>query len=220
MGEYAKRKSDGVEIKIGTCEDMYYIRFEDRFKVLPLDGSVDISREPEGSRFRLPFPDEDGIKPGEYEDHNRALRLYKPVTCEWCDGTGKNKTFPEDCRRCYGSGKDGHEDFAPAALEDSPGRFQMSHKSGLRFSVPCHHGMKLPDPGPEIKANWNGKAWSLVLSSVRIVKDNNGELQAFPVVRCQHCDEAWRFDWEDVWDYIPEDMQFRLIQYRHKEVSQ
>ncbi len=30
MGEYAKRASDGVEVKIGTCEAMYYLRFEDR----------------------------------------------------------------------------------------------------------------------------------------------------------------------------------------------
>lgn len=216
MGEYAKRKSDGAKIKIGTCEDMYYIRFEDRFKVLPLEGSVDISRNPEDSRFRLPFPDEDGIEPGEYEDYNRALRLSRSVACEWCGGTGTNKTFPELCRKCQGSGKDGHEDFSHPELEDRPGRFQMSHKSGLLFSVPCHHGMKLPDLGPNIKPHWNGKTWSLVLSSVRIVKTDSGELQTFPVVRCQHCDEAWRFDWGDVWDYIPKDMQVRLHQYRQK----
>ncbi len=30
MGEYAKRLSDGTEIKIGTCEEMLYLRFEDR----------------------------------------------------------------------------------------------------------------------------------------------------------------------------------------------
>ena len=39
MGEYAIRKSDGESIKIGTCEDMYYLRYEDRFKVTPEEGS-------------------------------------------------------------------------------------------------------------------------------------------------------------------------------------
>jgi hypothetical protein len=210
MGEYAKRKSDGQEIKIGTCEDMYYIRFEDRFKVSPLDGNTDISREPEGCRFRLPFPDEDNILPGDYEDFNRGLRLYKRLPCDWCAGSGKNLTFAEDCRRCGGNGFDGHSDFQYEDLK--PGSFQITHESGLLFSVPCHHGMKLPDLGP-VKPCWNGKSWATVLSSIRVVRDGL-ELKTFPVVRCRFCDEAWRFDWEDVWDYIPEDMKTRLQRYR------
>ena len=28
MGEYARRKTDGEKIKIGTCESMYYCRYE------------------------------------------------------------------------------------------------------------------------------------------------------------------------------------------------
>lgn len=213
MGEYAKRLSDGEDIKIGTCEEMYYLRFEDRFKVAHIPGNVDIARHPEDCRFRLPFADEDKLEPGEYEGR-RSQRLYKPIVCDWCDGTGKNKTFPEDCRRCYGSGIYDHEDFAPASLEDKPGRFQMTHKSGLIFSIPCHHGMKLPDLGPNIKPAWNGKGWSTELSSIRIVKQD-GYLRTYPVVRCRHCEEAWRFEWPDVWDYIPEGMKSRCIQYRN-----
>jgi ferredoxin hydrogenase len=33
MGEYAKRKSDGLEVKIGTCASMYYLRYEQRNEV-------------------------------------------------------------------------------------------------------------------------------------------------------------------------------------------
>lgn len=40
MGEYAVRISDGERIKIGTCEDMLYLRFEDRHKVSAENGSV------------------------------------------------------------------------------------------------------------------------------------------------------------------------------------
>lgn len=33
MGEYAKRMRDGERVKIGTCENMYYLRFEERHQV-------------------------------------------------------------------------------------------------------------------------------------------------------------------------------------------
>ena len=36
MGEYARRKSDNESIKIGTCESMYYLRYEDRDKVISI----------------------------------------------------------------------------------------------------------------------------------------------------------------------------------------
>jgi hypothetical protein len=41
MGEYATRKSDNEYIKIGTCESMYYLRFDDINQVVyeyDLDG--------------------------------------------------------------------------------------------------------------------------------------------------------------------------------------
>ena len=69
MGEYAIRKSDGESIKIGTCESMYYLRYEDRCKVTPEEGSGF------GNRWRLPFPDEDCIRPGEYDSGFRGIEL-------------------------------------------------------------------------------------------------------------------------------------------------
>jgi len=66
MGEYAYRKEDNAHIKIGTCESMYYIRYEDRNKVKKDEFSLDCSKET-GLYWRLPFTDEDGIKPGDYE---------------------------------------------------------------------------------------------------------------------------------------------------------
>ena len=70
MGEYATRK-DNTQIKIGTCESMYYVRYED-FKNLR---DITCGSNPEGLIFRLPFPDEDGIGIGEYEDYKRGLDL-------------------------------------------------------------------------------------------------------------------------------------------------
>ena len=39
MGEYAKYQ--GEEIKIGTCEDLYYLRADQAFKVEGIDNSLD-----------------------------------------------------------------------------------------------------------------------------------------------------------------------------------
>lgn len=74
MGEYAKRKSDGTEIKIGTCDSMYYLRYEDRDKVIPMGNNVNPAIET-GLFFRLPFPDEDKVLPGDYDKFNRSYML-------------------------------------------------------------------------------------------------------------------------------------------------
>ena len=68
MGEYAKLKTTGEDVKIGTCENMYYLRFEDRYKVI-----YDLSFD--NYRFRLPFPDEDNIGIGNYNNYDRGIDL-------------------------------------------------------------------------------------------------------------------------------------------------
>lgn len=71
MGEYATY--NGQRIKIGTCEDMYYLRADQRDKVEPETHSVDPSDEDvlRTLRFRFPFPDEDGVQPGEFDPYER-----------------------------------------------------------------------------------------------------------------------------------------------------
>ena len=73
MGEDAKYL--GRLVKIGTCEDMYYLRADQRYKVQPVSGSVDPVRYERELRFRFPFPDEDNIAPGAFEDCDRGVRL-------------------------------------------------------------------------------------------------------------------------------------------------
>jgi len=68
MGEYAKRKSDGEKVKIGTCESMYYCRYEDKNKVIYDFGDYSYF-------WRLPFPDEDNITVGNYDPYNRGSQL-------------------------------------------------------------------------------------------------------------------------------------------------
>lgn len=72
MGEYAKY--NGEQVKIGTCENMYYLRADQRGLVVPELGSVDPSG-PEAIhlRFRFPWPHEDGTEPGAFEDYSKAV---------------------------------------------------------------------------------------------------------------------------------------------------
>lgn len=76
MGEYAKRRCDGAVIKIGTCEDMYYLRASQVDDVQGIANSVNPS-DPvvrHELRFRFPWPDEDGTLPGEYDSaFDRAM---------------------------------------------------------------------------------------------------------------------------------------------------
>lgn len=73
MGEYAKRKSDGQEIKIGTCESMYYLRADQRDAVEAMPGNVHPIDDAEHVRFRFPFPDEDKVLPGEFANYDRGV---------------------------------------------------------------------------------------------------------------------------------------------------
>jgi hypothetical protein len=75
MGEYAFRKSDKKEVKIGTCETMYYLRWDNRNDIVYPHNWLDVS-------FRLPFPDEDSVPIGEYVEYNRCIPLinYSPIS--------------------------------------------------------------------------------------------------------------------------------------------
>lgn len=70
MGEYASYRNE--EIKIGTCENMYYLRYDQRFKVYALLGNVDPVRDRKELRFRFPWPDEDQIEPGSEAFHDNG----------------------------------------------------------------------------------------------------------------------------------------------------
>jgi len=76
MGEYARVKGSGAEIKIGTCEQMYYLRADQIGAVWAQPGNVDPDRDRfDGIRFRFPFPDEDATAPGDFAEHDRAFRV-------------------------------------------------------------------------------------------------------------------------------------------------
>lgn len=78
MGENAIYK--GRTIKIGTCENMYWLRAEQRMSVTRAPNSVDVPRYANVLRFRFPWPDEDGVEPGAFEDFDRAVAIEVSLT--------------------------------------------------------------------------------------------------------------------------------------------
>ncbi len=73
MGEYAKRLSDGQDVKIGTAENLYYLRPDQIDLVGDYPALRSHLRE---FRFRFPFPFEDGIAPGDFEDYGRGFTVW------------------------------------------------------------------------------------------------------------------------------------------------
>mgnify|MGYP003334911719 FL=1 len=85
MGEYANY--NGEQVKIGTCEQMYYLRADQVHKVTKAAHSLDPRNRQtaEQIRFRFPFPDEDAIQPGAFQGYNRAIWLYDVAVPEKVD---------------------------------------------------------------------------------------------------------------------------------------
>ena len=76
MGEYGL--VSGERVKLGTCEDMYYLRADQVAQVVKVPGSLDPA-DPEVQaeiRFRFPWPDEDNVRPGAFDPYERAVGLY------------------------------------------------------------------------------------------------------------------------------------------------
>lgn len=73
MGEFAEYQGD--RIKIGTCEDMYYLRADQRHLISGYQFA-------EIDRFRFPFPDEDDVEPGCFGDHDRGIEIPNGFTLE------------------------------------------------------------------------------------------------------------------------------------------
>ena len=197
MGEYAKLKTTGEEVKIGTCENMYYLRFEDRYKVV-----YDLSFD--NYRFRLPFVDEDNIDIGNYNDYDRGLDL---VPCY--DEELKTYSYFDDIYKEH--------------YQEHKGLIQLHHKSGLMINASCYHGYKLPDNNnsKDLKAFFNGKTSSnFELSQVKIQLNEETKVkELIPIVRCKHCKMPFRANWASVLLHIrqhtKEDREFynRLCEY-------
>lgn len=117
MGEYAMYK--GSEVKIGTCECMYYLRWEQRYDVKPIPGNVNPSFDIESIWFRAPRKSEDGYEPGEFPFEGSCG--VKPIRFRIKD-TGLYKELGE------------------IAVEQKGISQVRDDKTGVCCNVPCGHG--------------------------------------------------------------------------------
>ena len=137
MGEYAKHQ--GHQIKIGTCEQMYYLRADQVEFITPEHNSVNPhSLDTAGLiRFRFPFPDEDTVQPGAFQDYNRALWIY------------------------------GLE--VPEGVDHGSLQFTRNYPSsgGIILSTPCPESQEGKASG--LRFNYNGHAGKVGIHSQRLI---------------------------------------------------
>lgn len=131
MGEYATINATGETVKIGTCESLYYLRFDQRELVTPEAGWPDIYR------YRFPFPDEDSRA---IEDMMSVDRFERGVTVYGVkapDGVDhysvqfRNEAIGYNlCIDCPESHAHGEEGFGPIDVNGV-----KVHRNGFRGAV-------------------------------------------------------------------------------------
>lgn len=193
MGEFGIYKQN--RIKVGTCNFMYYCRYENRYQIDTLENNVDFHSE-KNLYWRLPLVSEDALKPGEYGSGFPGVRLCK--------------TFPDRCP----------ENFKPLECADYPGKMQLKHdESGLLVNVNCYHGIKLPLESDDFQPHWNGKGYAFELVALKNTRNQNDENSDFiqMVCQCRFCGNMFTCEFSEISDYIfDKELKKRLSEYRIK----
>lgn len=171
MGEYATRKIDSKEFKIGTCEEMYNCRYDQI-------GEVVYPYMSDNLYWRIPTPDEDGIKPG---DFNYSL-LLDGDRIPWKLRLDTSKFSEED----------------KADMKQS-GTIQLKEPHmGLLVNIHCPHGFpmeqfKINEEGTVISMGYNGHQDTLYLKGL---KNEPNELKV--LIECYACKRMWSFSFNDI----------------------
>lgn len=168
MGEYAGFK--GQSVKIGTCEDMYYLRFEQRALVTKEPHSLDPVECADELRFRFPWPDEDGCEPGsDFNGHAFDRSVSVPGF------------------------------VADADVEHHTIQFTSTRPTGYVASLPCPessayvdgaHGRRQLVDGGAVGVHRNGFAGAVALCSQRY----RPGIGLVPVLKCGGCGSMWRVE--------------------------
>lgn len=166
MGEHVKLKY-GQEIKIGTCEDMYYARYEQAQNFLNAKDRACYLR-PDTCRWRFPFPQEDDIEIGMFKDYDLGLSLCVPNDSVFCCKDHDTVSF-------------------------STGNNPSMHGFNVNYSLPCPADKNAVDRA--IQAGF--KIGHLLDNQVAIEIAQqkpvaNGDLQV--VLRCLWCRTKYRID--------------------------
>jgi hypothetical protein len=162
MGEDARRKVDGQSVKIGTCESMYYLRFDQREDVAyPWPKLSDDPEKLDPFLYRFPDPKEDGTLPGDYEGAWGGVKL--SIKGFWSQ-------------------------FEPGSVKH--GAIQATGHHGYLFNLPCPEGSPDQYPGPYGKAPRVGRNGGTTTVIVTAQRWYAGRLVT--VVQCAACGDSVR----------------------------
>lgn len=140
----AIRIADGHEVKIGTCNEMFFCRY-DQLNQIHYEHMTD------GLLWRIPIPEEDHIKPGDF-----GYPIVQGSNVPWHMWIDMDKVELED----------------KSLMLRNPGTHQMyDGKMGLLATLKCYHGLKLPENNSDVQFSWNGKSNPLHLSFLENGKD-------------------------------------------------
>lgn len=197
MSEYATRKIDNTEFKIGTCEDMFKCRYDQL-------GEITYPYMSNNLFWRIPTPDEDGTLPGDY---NYSL-LQEDGHIPW--------------KLMIDTSKFGDDDIA--SLQQT-GIIQLKEpRMGLLVNIRCPHGFpmeqfKINKKSTVISMGYNGRQDTLYLKGL---KNEPRELKV--LVECSACGCMWSFCFNEIEPMIESIwMRLRLlhqISYYHYRQSE
>lgn len=160
MGEYVNN------IKLGTCEDLYYARLS---QVQALQGAEEYRNPVNGFRYRFPFPEEDDVAVGEYEDYDKGLLIF-------LDLVNAPKLWN-------------------LLLDEDWNHQRLSHSANYRgvcnvnISLPCPLSHDLPLDTKVIELSLNGASKAIVLQQQKQVDG-----QVWIVVACPYCGAKVRLE--------------------------
>lgn len=172
MSEYATRKIDNTEFKIGTCEDMFKCRYDQL-------GEITYPYMSDNLYWRIPTPDEDGIQPGDFDDSLLREDGYIP----WKLMIDTTKFSEEDIK-----------------LMQKQGTVQLKEPHmGLLVNIRCPHGFDVGedfqkhDEGIVYSMGYNGHQDILYLKGL---KNEPNELKV--LVECSACRSMWSFSFNEI----------------------
>lgn len=167
MGEYVTYRADLW--KLGTCEDLYYIRYTDLLAIIA-DGAstapgnlTPIEYLGGAFRFRFPFPDEDALGPGRHAAPNYERGLLVP----WPEGVAE--------------GADHERVWVTVGIPGEPNGYD----TGAR--LPCPQDLTA-EPYPYDRRQPR---------RLQIVQQRPFEGALWTIVQCPYCRQRWRLPPEE-----------------------
>lgn len=177
MGEYARSKRTDEVVKIGTCNNMYYMTLPQLFDVV--DKNRMLVGNFEKLIFRLPIEEEKGVFVGEFKNHKVDLKSTRIIK-EWADENVE-----------LFKAQQGHVSIELPLHNTDYG-------SGLYVGVKCSHGFNEEERYGDgtLKTFYNGKV-SHVFSMTGVLVRNR---KLYFEIECAICGKNFYLDYEEFKD--------------------